>query len=101
MAGSMYGLDERHVLQQAGKTPEDGIGARASLPPSNFSDTDVGSGTRDPAVPLTGVAKPSLVTCVHSFWVNALKGRSKTWEGNVEQTGEGGKERAGYLGNSD
>ena len=31
----------------------------------------------------------------------ALKGRSKTWEVNVEQIGEGGKERAGYLGNSD
>lgn len=97
----MYCLDERHVLQQARKTPEDGHAARASLPPSNFSDTDLGSGTRDPAVPLTGVANTSLVTCVHSFWVNALEGRSKTWEVNVEQIGEGGKERAGYLGNSD
>ena len=73
----MYCLDERHVLQQAGKTPGDGNAARASLPPSNLSDTDLGSGTRDQAVPLTGVAKPSLVTCVHSSWGNDCAERTK------------------------
>ena len=68
VVGSTYRLDQHRILQQAGKTPENGTAAHTSLPSNRCRD--LGSGAWGQAVLLRGAGQAVFGLCVCSPWVN-------------------------------